>query len=130
MSVVFCAVISVAVFLLAKPLLTIFIDPSEVEQLAIGAKYLRIEGACYIGIGMLMLFYAIFRGLERAGMSVILTVISLGTRVVLSYSLAPHLGLEIIWWSIPIGWFLADLVGLVCYRGALRKLKEREQPQA
>ena len=70
---------------------------------------------------MLMLFYAIFRGLEQAGMSVVLTVISLGTRVALSYALAPYLGLEIIWWSIPIGWFLADLVGLLRYRSVMKR---------
>ena len=52
------------------------------------------------------------------GMSVVLTVISLGTRVVLSYGLAsfPEIGVRGIWWSIPIGWFLADLVGIVYYK--------------
>ena len=50
-------------------------------------------------------------------MSVILTVLSLGTRVALSFVLAPMAGIgELgIWWSIPIGWALADLVGTVYY---------------
>ena len=53
----------------------------------------------------------------RPGMSVILTVLSLGTRVALSFALAPIAGIgELgIWWSIPIGWALADLVGTVYY---------------
>ena len=48
-------------------------------------------------------------------MSVILTVISLGTRVVLSYSLAPVEGIGVwaIWWAIPVGWFLADVTGIL-----------------
>ena len=49
-------------------------------------------------------------------MSVVLTVISLGTRVVLAYLLAavPSIGVVGIWWAIPIGWFLADAVGILC----------------
>ena len=50
-------------------------------------------------------------------MSVILTVISLGTRVALAYLLSavPAFGVAGIWWSVPIGWFLADLTGLIFY---------------
>ena len=48
----------------------------------------------------------------------LLTVLSLGTRVVLSYWFAsiPEIGVTGIWWSIPIGWLIADVVGIWCYR--------------
>lgn len=57
-------------------------------------------------------------------MSVVLTVISLGTRVALAYVLSavPAFGVTGIWWAVPIGWALADAVGLAYYclrRGAL-----------
>ena len=50
-------------------------------------------------------------------MSVVLTVISLGSRVLLAYLLSavPSIGVVGIWWSVPIGWMLADLVGIVYY---------------
>lgn len=50
-------------------------------------------------------------------MSVVLTVISLGTRVALAYLLSaiPAIGVVGIWWSVPIGWFLADAVGIGYY---------------
>ena len=48
-------------------------------------------------------------------MSVVLTVISLGTRVVLAYLLSTVIGVTGIWWSVPIGWFLADVTGVVYY---------------
>ena len=50
-------------------------------------------------------------------MSVVLTVISLGTRVALAYILSaiPAIGVVGIWWSVPIGWFLADAVGIGYY---------------
>ena len=121
LSLSFCAVVSALIFVFARPLLTLFIDPGETEILDIGAHYLRVEGVFYVGIGLLFLLYAIYRGLEQAGMSVVLTVISLGLRVVLAYAFAPHFGVTAIWLAIPIGWFIADAVGLLLLRGALGK---------
>lgn len=120
LSLGFCAAASVLVAVFARPLLTLFIDPRESEILTIGAHYLRTEGLCYVGIGLLFLLYATYRGLERAGISIVLTVISLGLRVVLAYLLAPVWGLDAIWWSIPIGWAIADAVGLCRLGRALR----------
>lgn len=117
-SAIFCLCISVIIFALAPRLMMIFIDPSEMEIIAIGSGYLRIEGAFYCGIGILFLLYGFYRGVERPEMSLVLTVLSLGTRVLLAYTLAPlpSIGVYGIWWAIPIGWFLADLTGIVCMR--------------
>lgn len=120
---VFCLLISTLVFLFARPLLLIFIRPEESEILSIGVEYLRIEGAFYCGIGALFLLYGLYRAIQKPGMSLVLTVISLGTRVVLAYTLSavPAVGVAGIWWSVPIGWFLADLAGLLYYRYYIRK---------
>lgn len=117
-SAAFCAVISVLIFVYADSLMSLFIDPWDTQIIAEGARYLRIEGAMYVGIGMLFLWYGYFRGINKPHISLILTVISLGTRVVLSYTLAPHtaLGVVAIWLSIPTGWFLADVAGYIFCR--------------
>ena len=109
----FCLVISAVTVCFAGPLMTIFISPEETEIIRIGVQYLYIEGACYVGIGCLFLLYGLYRGLGRAGVSVVLTVISLGTRVALAYLLSPipAIGLLGIWWAVPVGWFLADAAG-------------------
>lgn len=120
LSLSFCLVVSVLVFVFARPLLTLFIAPTELETLSIGVQYLRMEGIFYIGIGLLFLFYATYRGLERAGMSIVLTVISLGLRVLISYSFAPSLGSWVIWLAIPIGWLIADVVGAIGLLGRFR----------
>lgn len=114
----FSLAISLLIFLFAEPLMLIFVKPDEVEILRIGAQYLRIEGAFYALIGILFLLYGYYRSVRMPGMSVVLTVLSLGTRVALSYALAslPAVGVTGIWWSIPIGWFIADLVGIVYYK--------------
>lgn len=115
-SAVFCIVISVLVCAFAAPLMGIFIDPAQTEIIAAGVQYLRIEGACYIGIGMLFLLYGYYRAVNQPGMSVILTIASLGTRVALAYLLsATPLGVTGIWLSVPIGWALADAIGIGYY---------------
>ena len=115
-SAVFCIVISVLVCAFAAPLMGIFIDPAQTEIIAAGVQYLRIEGACYIGIGVLFLLYGYYRAVNQPGMSVILTIASLGTRVALAYLLsATPLGVTGIWLSVPIGWALADAIGIGYY---------------
>lgn len=98
--------------------MTIFVKLEEIEIINIGVTYLRIESAFYCGIGCLFLLYGFYRGIGRPGVSVILTVVSLGTRVILAYLLAsiPTIGLVGIWWAIPIGWILADIIGFLYYR--------------
>ena len=114
----FCIIISTIVCIFAKDLMTIFIDAKETEIIMEGVKYLKIEGAFYCGIGCLFLLYGLYRALGKPGMSVVLTIFSLGTRVVLAYVLSaiPAIGVTGIWWSVPIGWALADLIGLIYYR--------------
>lgn len=110
-SAAFSIVLSGLVFAFAQPLMRVFVDASEAGVIAAGVRYLRIEGACYVGIGWLFLLYGYFRAVQKPGMSVVLTVISLGTRVALAYALAGVVGEVGIWAAIPIGWALADVVG-------------------
>lgn len=107
---------SVLVYRLAPQLVSLFLSDHSKDILDIGVRYLRTEGLFYAGIAVLFLCYAYFRATACPMISVWLTIISLGTRVLISYLLAPHLGYTVIWWAIPIGWFLADLAGGRWYR--------------
>lgn len=116
-SIAFSVAVSLCVFLFAEPLMSLFIDAGETAVIAEGARYLRIEGSFYFMIGILFLLYGLYRALGRPGMSVVLTIVSLGIRVALAYALSaiPALGVVGIWWSVPIGWFLADALGIGYY---------------
>lgn len=128
-STLFCVFISGIVYIFVEKLMLIFVQPNEIEIIEEGIKYLRIEGVFYWGIGCLFLLYGFFRAIEKPGISLILTIVSLGTRVVLSYSLAgiPAIGVKGIWWSIPIGWILADGVGFFYYLKNKRNLDKRKE---
>ena len=123
-SMTFCVIVSALVCTFANPLMTIFVDAGEAEIIMEGVRYLRIEGAFYCGIGCLFLLYGLYRALGKPGMSVVLTIVSLGTRVMLAYLLSaiPAFGVNGIWWSVPVGWVLADLIGLLYYKAHKEEL--------
>lgn len=115
---VFGVLTSVLVCVFARQLLLVFLNPEETGAIAVGVQYLRIEGAFYCLIGILFLLYGYFRAVRRPGVSVVLTVISLGVRVLLAYWLSgiASVGVIGIWVSVPIGWLLADAAGMIWMR--------------
>lgn len=116
---VFCALVSSLVCIFARPLMRMFVGRGSTEIIDVGVGYLRIEASFYFGIGLLFLFYGFYRAVKRPGISVALTVISLGTRVALAYALSavPAIGVTGIWAAVPIGWILADITGgIVLYK--------------
>lgn len=114
----FSLFVSVLVCVFARQLMEIFIDSSETAIIEAGVEYLWIEGSFYCGIGCLFLFYGLYRAVKMPEISIVLTVISLGTRVALAYILSaiPNIGVLGIWAAIPIGWILADIAGWLYYR--------------
>lgn len=115
--IVFCIVISTLILIFSKDIMYLFISKSETKVISLGVEYLSVISIFYVLIGFLFMFYGLFRGLGLLKVSIILTVVSLGTRVLLAYILASTpLGASGIWWSIPIGWALADIIGLIYYR--------------
>lgn len=126
-SMLFGLLVSAVIWVFAGPLMQIFVGKEETAILQIGVQYLRIEGAFYCLIGLLFLLYGFFRAIEKPGMSVVLTVVSLGLRVILAYGLSAvrFIGVTGIWVSIPIGWLIADITGVIpmwkFYRNACGK---------
>lgn len=129
-SFVFSVLVSLCVFVFARPLMQMFIDAADTVAIEEGVHYLRIEGSFYFLIGWLFLFYGLYRALGKPGMSVVLTVVSLGMRVVLAYGLSgiSSVGVVGIWWSVPIGWILSDALGAGYYFARRRRLVPEQTP--
>lgn len=88
-SLAFCLIISAAVWIFAEPLMAIFVNGEGAAIIVQGVEYLRIEGAFYCGIGFLFLLYGLYRAMGKPGMSVVLTVVSLGSQ---SHSASQEIG--------------------------------------
>jgi putative MATE family efflux protein len=121
MITIYCLIISTLIIVFAKPLMYIFIDAKETNIIHIGNQYLFIVAGFYCLIGYLFMFYGYFRGLGKSEVSILLTIVSLGSRVVLAYLLSsiPAIGIVGIWWAIPIGWALADFIGFIKIRDSI-----------
>ncbi len=119
---IFCVAVSAIVVVFSKKLMRIFVSADETQIIATGAQYLVTEGAFYVGIGLLFLLYGYYRGINKPEMSLILTIISLGTRVALAYILSKFetIGVFGIWIAIPIGWILADIMGCIYMKKCIR----------
>lgn len=116
--IIFCVILSFLIYISADKLMTIFVAASETNVIDIGVEYLSIISIFYVLIGFLFMFYGFFRGIGELNTSLFLTVLSLGTRVFMAYTLSqiPQIGQKGIWWSVPIGWIIADSVGFILYR--------------
>lgn len=66
------------------------------------------KGLCYIGIGILFMLYSYYRAVNKPLMSVVLTILSLGTIVLLAYILSPYLHSEL--WEYGLLYLSADLL--------------------
>lgn len=117
-SSLFCIGVSIIVVIFSNSLMRIFVSSSEHAIINTGVRYLVTEGSFYVGIGILFLLYGYYRGINKPEMSLVLTIISLGTRVLLAYMLSSFeaIGVFGIWISIPIGWILADITGILLMR--------------
>lgn len=128
-SIIFCAVVSVFVNLFAENLMLCFVNARDTEVIQVGVSYLNTVSIFYFLIGLLFLLYGFYRGIGLTWMSIVLTVISLGSRVMLAYVLSdiPKFGLWGIWIAIPIGWFLADAVGFLFYKRSVKLLNNNNK---
>lgn len=117
MIITFCLITSSLILVFSKNIMLLFVDEKEEEIIKLGVQYISVVAIFYVLIGFLFMFYGLYRGLGMLKISIILTVMSLGTRVGLAYVLsATLLGACGIWWSIPIGWALADASGVIIYK--------------
>ena len=110
------AIISFVAFIFAPNLITLFISKDATEVITVGVSYLRIVSLFYVLLGFIVMFYGFFRGLGAIKISILMTIVSQGLRVLLAYSFAPTLGFSGICWAIVVGWFLSDLLGFYMYK--------------
>ena len=114
-SLLFCAAVSLLVFLFAPVLMLLFISPRETEIIAVGAGYLRVEGAFYCGIGILFLLYGYYRGVNRPEMSLVLTVILAKTIGCTLPMLAKRMNLDPAIMAAPLITTIVDACSLMIY---------------
>lgn len=111
------AVICLAVQLLARPLVSLFMEEGG-SSLAFetGMACTRFMGWFYVLIGLKMISDGVLRGAGGMVMFTVANLVNLGLRVVLAVTLAPQFGIQFVWMAVPVGWLINYGISFLEYR--------------
>jgi len=124
MILLFAAVIFVFLHFGKAPILTFFLG-DELTPLAMetGLGYMSFMAWFYALLGFKMSTDGVLRGSGDMVMFTVANLINLAMRVLLATNLAPIFGVHMVWYVVPIGWFVNVLLTAIQYgRGKWKRL--------
>jgi putative MATE family efflux protein len=122
MSVITAVITSILVMVFRYPLMSLFTNDPNV--IAIGGRYLLIVGGFYIMFSTMFVIGGVMRGAGDTLIPMFITLISLWLfRIPLAWFLSHKIGVDGIWWAIPIAWFFGMVFSFIYYRMGKWKLK-------
>jgi Na+-driven multidrug efflux pump len=115
-------VTSLIIMIFREPLMTLFTSDPEVIQ--IGARYLLIVGGFYVLFSSMFVIGGVMRGAGDTIVPMFITLLSLWLfRIPLAAILSRSIGVDGIWWAIPIAWFMGMTLSFLYYRTGKWKTK-------
>lgn len=113
----FAVTLCVCIEIFYCPLISLFIGAGGSETaLRTGQAALRFEGFFYCWIGFKMACDGLLRGAGDMKVFTLANLINLSIRVVVSIVCAPRFGIEWVWYSVPMGWFMNFVISFAEYR--------------
>ena len=127
----FAVILCVILELFYQPLIELFLgDEGTGLAVSTGVSYLRFIGWFFVLIGLKMITDGLLRGAGDMKMFTVANLVNLTIRVVLAVTLAPRIGIEMVWYAVPIGWLANYLISFAEYRTGkwkrIRNVKENE----
>lgn len=123
----FAVTLCLCIEIFYRPLISLFIgDGGSETALRTGQAALRFEGFFYCWIGFKMACDGLLRGAGDMKVFTLANLINLSIRVVVSVVCAPRFGIEWVWYSVPMGWFMNFVISFAEYRtGKWKRVIER-----
>ena len=113
----FAVILCVILELFYRPLIELFLgDEGSGLAVSTGVSYLRFIGWFFVLIGLKMITDGLLRGAGDMKMFTVANLVNLTIRVVLAVTLAPRIGIEMVWYAVPIGWLANYLISFAEYR--------------
>lgn len=113
----FAVALCVCIEIFYRPLISLFIGTGGSETaLRTGQAALRFEGLFYGWIGFKMACDGLLRGAGDMKVFTLANLVNLSIRVVVSVICAPRFGIEWVWYSVPMGWFMNFIISFAEYR--------------
>lgn len=99
------------------PIVGIFLgDDSTYAAMSTGRNYLSFMGWFFWVIGIKMAADGVLRGAGDMRMFMIANMANLSLRVIVAVTLAPRMGIHMVWIAVPIGWLVNWIVSFCEYR--------------
>lgn len=120
----FCIPMTLILYIFGPHLIALFVDSKASQDvIQVGMEYLKVVSLFYILMGVMFIANGVLRGTGDIKFSVVTSFFNLTSRVIAAYTLAMFMDYDAIWWSIPIGWGIAALIGTTRYRSGRWKDK-------
>lgn len=114
MSTGLAIVTTILILIFPKSLMGLF--TSDTAVIAIGAHYLVIVASFYILFTTMFVIGAVMRGAGDTLIPMFFTLFSLWlVRIPLAWILSKKMGVDGIWWAIPIAWFFGVTLSYIYY---------------
>jgi len=113
-STIVALVTSALIMIFREPLMFLFTN--DLNVIAIGARYLMIVGGFYIFFSSMFVIGGVMRGAGDTLIPMFITLFALWiVRIPLAWLLSHKIGIDGIWWAIPIAWFFGMSFSLLYY---------------
>ncbi len=114
MSGVLALLTSLFVIVFRQQLMHLFTD--DVSVIAIGAEYLVIVSSFYIFFSAMFVIGGVMRGAGDTLIPMFITLFALWViRIPAAWILSRYFGVDGIWWSIPVAWFIGMSLSYLYY---------------
>ncbi len=111
---VYSVLVTVLIVLFGHWLMTLFIDDPEVVR--IGQDYLVIVSSFYIVFSVMFSLMGMMRGAGATVVPMVTTVVALWVvRLPLSIWWSSEIGVNGIWWALPVSWAIGFIILLIYY---------------
>ena len=128
MSSVVAVITSILIMSFREQLMGLF--TSDLEVIRIGARYLLIVSGFYIFFSSMFVIGGVMRGAGATLIPMFITLFSLWIiRIPIAAVLSKYIGVDGIWWAIPIAWFMGMVLSFLYYRSGKWKNKGVIRPQ-
>lgn len=124
----FAVLICVSLEIFYRPLIAMFLgEDGTAVAMSTGMSYLRFIGFFFVLIGLKMITDGVLRGAGDMIMFTVANLVNLCIRVVMAVTLAPRLGIAMVWYAVPVGWFANYVISYARYRtGRWKQILEKE----
>jgi len=120
---------SLVVIIFRQPLMHLFTEDTAV--IAIGADYLVIVSSFYIFFSTMFVIGGVMRGAGDTLIPMFITLFALWViRIPAAWIMSRYFGVDGIWWSIPVAWFIGMTLSYLYYLKGNWKKKVVVKPMA